>query len=117
MDHPDVDFFRGEMDLDFEGATHAEIGAYFLDLWGLPQASIEASLYHHFPESSNEDSPESLRICQTANLLANYTTTCPDAGREALPPALQEYMEDGELLNLAGRLRVRWEESRKAEAS
>jgi putative nucleotidyltransferase with HDIG domain len=31
------------------GATHAEVGAYLLGLWGLPDALIEAVAWHHTP--------------------------------------------------------------------
>lgn len=31
------------------GATHAEIGAYLLGLWGLPSAVVEAVAWHHTP--------------------------------------------------------------------
>jgi HD-like signal output (HDOD) protein len=32
------------------GATHAEIGAYILDLWGLPTSTVEAVATHHASE-------------------------------------------------------------------
>jgi HD-like signal output (HDOD) protein len=31
------------------GASHAELGAYLLDWWNLPQALVEACLFHHDP--------------------------------------------------------------------
>jgi HD-like signal output (HDOD) protein len=31
------------------GASHAEMGAYLLGLWGLPHTVIEAVAYHHTP--------------------------------------------------------------------
>ena len=31
------------------GATHAEVGAYLLGLWGLPEALVEAVAWHHRP--------------------------------------------------------------------
>ncbi len=31
------------------GVTHAEIGAYLLGLWGLPQQTVEAVAHHHAP--------------------------------------------------------------------
>jgi hypothetical protein len=31
------------------GATHAEIGAYLLGLWGLPYSIVEAVALHHTP--------------------------------------------------------------------
>jgi putative nucleotidyltransferase with HDIG domain len=35
--------------------THAEVGAYLLGLWGLPDAIVEAVAYHHRPmDSKNE---------------------------------------------------------------
>jgi HD-like signal output (HDOD) protein/ActR/RegA family two-component response regulator len=33
------------------GATHAEIGAYLLGLWGLPWPIVEAVAWHHAPQS------------------------------------------------------------------
>ncbi len=50
-DH-DLTFYRSEVELGFEGQTHAEIGAYFLDLWNFPEPSINAALFHHKPEEA-----------------------------------------------------------------
>jgi HD-like signal output (HDOD) protein len=36
-------------ELEVLGATHAEVGAYLLGLWGLPQPIVEAVAYHHRP--------------------------------------------------------------------
>lgn len=33
------------------GATHAQVGAYLLGLWGLPDAVVETVAYHHRPMS------------------------------------------------------------------
>ena len=33
-----------------QGATHAEVGAYLLGLWGLPFQIVEAVANHHAPE-------------------------------------------------------------------
>jgi HD-like signal output (HDOD) protein len=32
------------------GTTHAEVGAYLLALWGLPDPVVEAVAYHHAPD-------------------------------------------------------------------
>ena len=37
------------------GASHAQIGAYLLGLWGLPQAVVEAVLHHHSGEERWQD--------------------------------------------------------------
>lgn len=34
------------------GATHAEVGAYLLGLWGLPNSIVEAVAFHHEPQKS-----------------------------------------------------------------
>jgi HD-like signal output (HDOD) protein len=34
------------------GATHADVGAYLLGLWGLPQSIVEAIAFHHAPSKS-----------------------------------------------------------------
>ena len=34
------------------GATHAEVGAYLMGLWGLPDTIVEALAYHHAPSES-----------------------------------------------------------------
>ena len=35
--------------MEFFGATHADVGAYLLALWGLPNPIIEAVALHHQP--------------------------------------------------------------------
>jgi len=37
---------------DAYGATHAEIGAHLLDLWGIPHPIVEAVAYHHEPANA-----------------------------------------------------------------
>ncbi len=37
------------------GASHAQIGAYLLGLWGLPQAVVDAVLHHHSGEARWQD--------------------------------------------------------------
>jgi len=37
------------------GATHAEVGAYLLGLWGLPDPIVEAVLHHHSPTGRDFD--------------------------------------------------------------
>lgn len=37
------------------GATHAELGAYLLGLWGLPFQLVEAAAHHHQPERTTDE--------------------------------------------------------------
>jgi putative nucleotidyltransferase with HDIG domain len=39
-----------EAEREVFGATHAELGAYILALWGLPEAVVDAVAFHHSPE-------------------------------------------------------------------
>jgi putative nucleotidyltransferase with HDIG domain len=38
------------------GTTHAEIGAYLLNLWGFPQDVVNAIAFHHYPSNSKQNS-------------------------------------------------------------
>ena len=46
-DNPQDDFYSSEIKLGYEGITHEEIGAFFLDLWNLPEENVNTALYHH----------------------------------------------------------------------
>ncbi len=41
-----------DAELQVFGATHAEVGAYLLGIWGLPEAIVEAVAFHHAPQES-----------------------------------------------------------------
>ncbi|HVV87054.1 MAG TPA: HDOD domain-containing protein [Kofleriaceae bacterium] len=43
-ERPLVELERAEL-----GASHAEVGAYLLGLWGMPQPLVEAAAFHHDP--------------------------------------------------------------------
>jgi HD-like signal output (HDOD) protein len=62
----EVELFETEKDIF--GATHAQVGAYLLGLWGLPQPIVEAVAFHHTPI----DYPESIFNPVTAVHAANY---------------------------------------------
>jgi putative nucleotidyltransferase with HDIG domain len=51
------------------GASHAQIGAYLLGIWGLPYPVIEAVAYHHTPQSVPQSEFEPLAIVCTAHAL------------------------------------------------
>ncbi len=63
---------KGELLIDAEkvifGATHAEVGGYLLELWGLPDPITEAITFHNIPQGCSED-----KFCiATALHVANY---------------------------------------------
>jgi len=59
-----------EIERDELGITHAELGAYLLGLWGLPDAIVEATAWHHYPPSAAPVGSSALSFVVAANLLA-----------------------------------------------
>ena len=51
------------------GASHAQIGAYLLGIWGLPYAVIEAVAHHHTPESIRQSELDPLGAVTLAHAL------------------------------------------------
>ena len=51
------------------GASHAQIGAYLLGIWGLPFPVIEAVAYHHTPESISQSEMDPLGALALAHAL------------------------------------------------
>ena len=50
-------------------ASHAEVGAYLLGLWGLPDPIIEAVAFHHHPLQSGAQTFSPLTAVHVANVL------------------------------------------------
>jgi putative nucleotidyltransferase with HDIG domain len=51
------------------GASHCEVGAYLLGLWGLPGSIVEAIALHHEPERSGLQVFSPLSVVHAANVL------------------------------------------------
>jgi HD-like signal output (HDOD) protein len=56
-----------EAEEELLGTSHAEIGAYLLGLWGLPNIAVEAIAHHHRPDRI----PHSGFDCTVAVYVAN----------------------------------------------
>ena len=65
------------------GASHAEVGAYLLGLWGLPYPVIEAVAHHHAPERSGARQFDVLAALAVAVALSGTDDT--DAFRSGPP--------------------------------
>lgn len=53
------------------GASHAEVGAYLLGLWGLPYTVIEAVAFQHWPQRVGQTRYDVLAALVTAGWLVN----------------------------------------------
>ncbi|HTL17563.1 MAG TPA: response regulator, partial [Patescibacteria group bacterium] len=58
-----------EVEKEIFGATHGEVGAYLLSLWGLPNGVLEATALHHEPGRSADQSFTILTAVHVANAL------------------------------------------------
>ena len=81
------------------GASHAEIGACLLDMWGLPVAAVDAIRNHHShavpkgaePQASSITAPRELDLrsaVQIANALANECAATMSGGLASAPLGL-----------------------------
>jgi HD-like signal output (HDOD) protein len=60
-----------EAEQEVFGCDHGIVGAYLLDLWGLPPTIVEAVAYHHRPAASSVDAFGPLvAVCAAVALLA-----------------------------------------------
>lgn len=58
-------------ELDVFGTTHAEVGAYLMGLWGLPDQIVEAIAFHHSPSRCLARSFMPLTAVHAGNALAH----------------------------------------------
>jgi HD-like signal output (HDOD) protein/CheY-like chemotaxis protein len=65
------------------GATHAEVGAYLLGLWGLPNPVVEAVAMHHRPSACLAGGFSPTIAVHVADILVNETNgSAPEPGYE-----------------------------------
>jgi putative nucleotidyltransferase with HDIG domain len=69
------------------GCTHAEVGAYLLGLWGLPDSIVEAVAWHHQPSDAGPAGFSSLIAVHAANYYDHRKHSYPASGNK---PALDE---------------------------
>lgn len=65
------------------GATHADVGAYLLRLWGLPDSILEAVAFHHCPHRSSAAAFSPLTAVHAANVLEHEFCETGNSGNGA----------------------------------
>ncbi len=73
------------------GATHAEIGAYLLGIWGLPREIIDTVLYHHYAERLNFAAFSTAIAVWYANGFVDAFSNAKKADGFTIPPELQRH--------------------------
>jgi putative nucleotidyltransferase with HDIG domain len=58
-----------EAEREVFGATHADVGAYLLGIWGLHEVIVEAVAFHHEPPVSHQDNAHVLAAVHVANIV------------------------------------------------
>jgi putative nucleotidyltransferase with HDIG domain len=81
------------------GANHAQLGAYLLALWGLPDWVVAATAYHHRPEAKIEDGFSPVTAVHIANVLDHETH--PNKIKGGMPQVNLDYLDQ---LGLKDRL-------------
>lgn len=66
-----------EAEEEFMGISHAEIGAYLLGLWGIPNLAVEAIAHHHHPARIPHSGFDSSVAVYVADLLAHQLEVQP----------------------------------------
>src|SRR5262249_56395963 len=67
-----------EAEEELLGVSHAELGAYLLGLWNLPNAAVEAVAFHHHPERLPHKGLDASLIVYIADLVAHDAEAHPD---------------------------------------
>lgn len=72
--HPEKNFYECESQLGYNDLTHAEIGAYFMNWWNLPEIYAQTARYHHSPKKASKEFQEICSIIKLADELVNQIT-------------------------------------------
>lgn len=87
-----------EVEIELLGASHADVGAYLMGLWGLPDVIVEAIAFHHAPSASLGTTFRPLTAVHVADVLHHQEQT----GLGLVDAEFDEpYLQ---MLNLQGRI-------------
>ncbi len=71
-----------EAEEEILGTSHAEIGAYLLGLWGIPNIAVEAIAHHHHPTRTPHSGLDCTVAVYFADLLAHEQEAHPQGAAE-----------------------------------
>jgi HD-like signal output (HDOD) protein len=84
-----------EAEIKVLGASHSEVGAYLLGLWGLPYSVVEAVAHHYQPQQVHHDEFDVLTALAMAHSLAdNGETTLFGVTQDAQAAAQRERLRE-----------------------
>lgn len=68
-----------EAEREILGCTHAEVGGYFLNLWGVPTSIVEAVTFHENPTAVFSRDFDCVGVVHVSNYLAHWCVTEDDS--------------------------------------
>ena len=74
------------------GSAHAEVGAYLMGLWGLPDTIVESIAFHHWPSGSSQEDFCLLSAVHVADALESEC--CCDSGKKMLAKFHTDYLAE-----------------------
>ncbi|MEM9399580.1 MAG: response regulator [Verrucomicrobiota bacterium] len=83
------------------GIDHAEVGAFLMQLWGIPSEIVQAIRYHHNPSDAQETKFSALTAIHSASMLLGSNHPITTANASGLQTIDMDYLEK---LNLENRL-------------
>jgi putative nucleotidyltransferase with HDIG domain len=81
-----------EVEKQIFGASHGELGAYLLGLWGLPMDVLEAAALHHHPARASNKAFTPLTAVHIANVLQYHAAR--EVSGEVPPKIDMEYLAE-----------------------
>ncbi|MCK5347439.1 MAG: HDOD domain-containing protein, partial [Candidatus Heimdallarchaeota archaeon] len=83
--NPGMTFYESEIDLGFKDCTHAEVGGYLLDYWGLPETIVNIVNYHHSDDGLTGRNRKLLEALKSTDKLVNFADTLHDQSKFEQP--------------------------------
>jgi HD-like signal output (HDOD) protein len=66
-----------DLEIEFTGCPHEQVGAYLMSIWGLPESIVQAVEYHHRPIESGQTTFSPLTALHCADAIASATDKSP----------------------------------------
>ncbi len=94
-----------EVEMECEGVSHAQIGAYLLGIWRLPMVVIDAVAHHHeLPEPPSSSLTATLAVHAANVIVQEYEPG--QSGNGAVPQLAAEHIEAAGLSDALSRWRI-----------
>ncbi len=94
-----------DVEREILGCTHAEVGGYFLNVWGVPTSVVEAVTFHETPAAVYSQNFDCVGVVHVSNYLAHWCASKGDS-QDVEKKLDREFLET---LSLTG-MEERWKE-------